>query len=242
MSVLAVIPARFASTRFPGKPLALLSGKPMVQHVWEHCRQAPGVAEVIVATEDERIEAACRAFGARCELTSADHVSGTDRVWEVASRHTEFTAVLNVQGDEPAMDPATIGAVAAALADPAIDIATAVSPSDDYDALENPNVVKAVLTLSGRALYFSRARIPFLRDAAAPRPTCYRHLGIYGFQRAALERVTRLAVSPLERAESLEQLRWLQAGLALHCVPVSAFSMGVDTPRDLESLAHSLQH
>ncbi len=242
MSVLAVIPSRYASTRFPGKPLALLAGKPMVQHVWERCRQATHVAEVIVATEDERILRACESFGARCELTLVDHVSGTDRVWEVAARHPEFSAVLNVQGDEPAMDPQTIDVVAAALADGRVEIATAVSPSVDYDGMENPNVVKAVLTSSGRALYFSRARIPFRRDAATAIPVCYRHLGIYGFQRAVLERVTGLAVSPLERAESLEQLRWLQAGLAIHCVEVSGFSMGVDTPRDLESLANSLRN
>jgi 3-deoxy-manno-octulosonate cytidylyltransferase (CMP-KDO synthetase) len=242
VSTLAVIPARFASTRFPGKPLALLHGKPMVQHVWERCCDAKGVNAVIVATEDERVLRACEAFSARCELTSAEHASGTDRVAEIARRHPEFSAILNVQGDEPGMDPQTISQVAAALSDPAIEIATAVVPSTDCSALENPNIVKAVLAETGRALYFSRARIPFIRDVSAVGiPTYFRHLGIYGFQRDVLARVTTLAVSPLERAESLEQLRWLQAGISIHCVPVTVFSAGVDTPADLESLAKSLQ-
>jgi 3-deoxy-manno-octulosonate cytidylyltransferase (CMP-KDO synthetase) len=242
MKTLVVIPARYASTRFPGKPLALIHGKPMVQHVWERSRHAADVDRVIVATEDDRVIRACLGFGAECELTSRDHASGTDRVAEVARRHPEFDVVLNVQGDEPGIPPETITAVVRALLDQAVDISTAVANVTDGDDLNNPNVVKVVTTLGGGALYFSRAHIPYHRGQdPATRPTYYRHLGIYGFQREILLAVTQLAVSPLERAESLEQLRWLQAGYNLQCVPVPGYSIGVDTPEDLQSVEISLR-
>ncbi|MCX6601749.1 MAG: 3-deoxy-manno-octulosonate cytidylyltransferase [bacterium] len=236
MKSLAVIPARYSSTRFPGKPLALLAGKPMVQHVWERCCSAAGVDQVIIATEDERIRAACSAFGAPCEMTSAGHRSGTDRVAEVARRHAEYEIVLNVQGDEPAIAAETIAAVVAALREGGCMIATPVAPAQLQD-VSNPNVVKVVLSLAGDALYFSRAPIPHHRDGLpSTRPEYLRHIGLYGFRREALLKVAQLSPSPLEVAESLEQLRWLQAGFVIRCVAVKTFSAGVDTPEDLKIL------
>lgn len=239
MKSLAVIPARYASTRFPGKPLALLAGKPIVQHVWERCRSATGVDQVIVATEDERIRDACHAFGAQCEMTSADHKSGTDRVAEVAGRHPEYEIVLNVQGDEPAIAVETIASVVAALRKSECTIATPVAPAQPQD-VANPNVVKVVTSLAGDALYFSRAPIPCHRDRMpSTRPEYLRHIGLYGFRREALLQVAQLPPSPLEIAESLEQLRWLQAGWTIRCVTVATFSAGVDTPEDLKALEKS---
>ena len=229
--MLAVIPARYASVRFPGKPLVMIAGRPLVRHVWERCRQAEAVERVIIATEDPRIQTACAAFGAEVELTSPDHTSGTDRVAEIARRHAEFDVVLNVQGDEPGIAPATISGVARAFLDGKREIVTAISPLDDARELGNPSVVKAVIAQSGRALYFSRAAIPFLRrDAKAQ---FYRHQGIYGFRSDILSRATALPVSNLEQAESLEQLRWLENGLSIYCVVVSTTSVGVDTPSDI---------
>lgn len=239
MKTLAVIPARYASTRFPGKPLAVLTGKPMVQHVWERCRAA-GMDRVIVATEDERIVTACRAFGAEAELTSPGHRSGTDRVAEVASRHSEYPLVVNVQGDEPAIEPATISAVASILREPGVQISTAVAELKDSADLGNPNVVKVVIGLNGDALYFSRAPIPFVRESSAGvRPVFLRHFGIYGFRREVLLEVTALPPSTLEECESLEQLRWLQAGYAVRCVRTEGGGTGVDTPEDLKAVART---
>jgi 3-deoxy-manno-octulosonate cytidylyltransferase (CMP-KDO synthetase) len=238
VKVLVVIPARYASVRFPGKPLALIAGKPMVQRVWEQCSAAAGVQAVIVATEDERISAACQQFGGAVEITSAHHRSGTDRVAEVAARHPEFEIVLNVQGDEPAIEPATVGAVAGAFRDRAVEIASAVTPLTNEPELRSPHVVEAVLDQRGDALYFSRSPIPFDRGGDPGfAPGYWRHLGIYGFRRQTLLALTALPPSELERAESLEQLRWLQAGYRIRCVAVESASRGVDTPADLEAIA-----
>jgi len=239
---LAVIPSRYASTRFPGKPLAPLAGKPMVRHVWERCQRAAGVDGVIVATEDERVVDACRSFGADVELTWAAHASGTDRVAEVARRHPDFEIVLKVQGDVPTISPDTIGAVVSALREGDAQIATPITPLSNVEDLISPNVVKVVTALNGTALYFSRSPIPFYRDAGADSPLLYhRHIGLYGFRRDALLRVAELSPSPLERAESLEQLRWLQSGFSIHCVLTSRPSIGVDTPEDLKALEASLR-
>jgi 3-deoxy-manno-octulosonate cytidylyltransferase (CMP-KDO synthetase) len=236
VNCLAVIPARYASTRFPGKPIALLAGQPIIRHVWERCRSAAGVDRVIVATEDERICAACAVFGAECEMTSASHRSGTDRTAEIARRHPEYEIILNVQGDEPAIAPETIEAIAAVLRGDTCKIATPVAAAQLDDA-GDPHVVKVVVSLAGDALYFSRAAIPHHRAGASSAPAGYlRHVGLYGFRRETLLRVAELPPSPLELAESLEQLRWLQAGFAIRCVPVTCFFAGVDTPEDLRAL------
>jgi 3-deoxy-manno-octulosonate cytidylyltransferase (CMP-KDO synthetase) len=235
VKILGVIPARYGSTRFPGKPLHPIAGKPLVQHVVERCRGARALAEVIVATDDARIADAVRPF-CRVEMTRPDHPSGTDRIAEVAGR-VACDAVVNIQGDEPLLDPAVIDAVAATLAD--AEMTTAAAPVHDPAELDNPNVVKVVLNAAGRALYFSRHPIPYLRDlagrAAGERARAFpylKHLGLYGYRRDTLLRLVRWPVSPLEAAEKLEQLRALEHGLAIAVVRVAAASPGVDTPED----------
>ncbi|HMO65616.1 MAG TPA: 3-deoxy-manno-octulosonate cytidylyltransferase [Verrucomicrobiota bacterium] len=235
MRLLGIIPARYAATRFPGKPLHPIAGRPLVQHVVERCRLARSLAEVIVATDDARIADAVRPF-CRVEMTRADHPSGTDRIAEVAAR-LDCDGVVNIQGDEPLMDPAAVDAVAAALAD--AEMTTAATPIRDPALWANPNVVKVVAALDGRALYFSRRTIPYLRDRAdAPADAqvaafpFLHHLGLYGYRRAMLLRLVTFPVSPLEAAEKLEQLRALENGIAIRVVRVEHASPGVDTPAD----------
>ena len=236
MNIIGIIPARYASTRFPGKPLALIAGKPLVQRVVEQCRKAQALSEVIVATDDPRIAAVAREF-CRVEVTRADHPSGTDRIAEVAGR-CPCDAAVNIQGDEPLIDPAVIDAVAGALEQH--EMSTAATPIRDAAEYENPNVVKVVADAAGRALYFSRRTIPYLREAAS-RPATeqlaafpfLKHLGIYGYRRAALLRLVQLPVSPLEQAEKLEQLRALENGMAIAVVRVRHDSVGVDVPEDV---------
>lgn len=236
MRILGIIPARFASTRFPGKPLHPIVGRPLIAHVVERCRQARALADVIVATDDQRIRAAVAPF-CRVEMTSPTHPSGTDRIAEVASR-CPCDAAVNIQGDEPLVDPAVIDAVAAAL--DRSEIATAATPLRNPDEYDNPNVVKVVVSASGHALYFSRCAIPFLREAVSrsvpERLAAFpflKHLGIYGYRRDALLRLVALPVSPLEQAEKLEQLRALENGFRLAVVRVDRESVGVDVPADV---------
>jgi 3-deoxy-manno-octulosonate cytidylyltransferase (CMP-KDO synthetase) len=229
-----VIPARHASTRFPGKPLADIGGKPMVVRVCERAASS-GAAGVHVATDDERIASAVRAHGHAVLMTRADHASGTDRLAEAAAqlKLSDNQIVVNVQGDEPLMAPALIGQVAALLEQKkdAV-VSTACHAIHDAASLANPNVVKVVLDAEGYALYFSRAQIPYPRDAGG---AWYRHAGIYGYRVGFLKRFARLAISPLERTEALEQLRILWHGFRI-AVAVSETEIppGVDTPQDLE--------
>jgi 3-deoxy-manno-octulosonate cytidylyltransferase (CMP-KDO synthetase) len=229
--VMAVIPARYGSTRFPGKPLAPLGGRPMIQHVWERCQRSGAFARVVVATDDERIALAVRGFGGEAVLTSPECPSGSDRVAEVARDAPGFDLFVNVQGDEPLLSPVALRELVAVLADPAVGVATLVRPLREEERA-NPNVVKALLASSGDALYFSRADLPYCRDPNA-RPKRYAHLGLYGFRRATLLRLAALPPSPLEQAEKLEQLRALEAGIAIRCALTDYVSVGVDTPLDL---------
>jgi len=236
VNILGVIPARYASTRFPGKPLHPIAGKPLIQHVVERCWLARSLRDVIVATDDERIAAVARAF-CRVEMTRDDHPSGTDRIAEVAAR-LDCDAVVNIQGDEPLIDPAVIDAVAAALARE--EMSTAATPIRDPAEYESPNAVKVVVAASGRALYFSRRAIPCVRDhlsqPAAAQLAAFpflKHLGIYGYRRDTLLRLVKFPVSPLEAAEKLEQLRALENGIPIHVVRVSYESIGVDVPGDV---------
>jgi len=230
-----IIPARYGSTRFRGKPLADLWGKPIIQHVWERAGRARLVDRVIIATDDERIAHAARAFGAEVAMTRPDHPSGTDRVAEVA-RSLTSEVIVNVQGDEPLIDPAHIDAAAEPLlADPTIPMGTLCCPIDEIADLANPNVVKVVLDRQGFALYFSRLPIPFVRDEHA-KATRYRHLGLYVYRRQFLLALAGLAPTPLEQAERLEQLRVLEHGHRLRVAIVDRASPGVDTPADLERL------
>ncbi len=236
MKIIGIIPARYASTRFPGKPLHPIAGKPLIQHVVEQCRKARSLSEVIVATDDERIAAVARQF-CRVEMTRADHPSGSDRIAEVAARCV-CDAVVNIQGDEPLIDPAVIDAVAGALVSHEMSTAaTALRSGEEYDS---PNVVKVVVSHSGRALYFSRRTIPFVREAASRSSSeplaafpFLKHLGLYGYRRETLLRLVKFAVSPLENAEKLEQLRALENDIPIAVVQVNYDSVGVDVPGDV---------
>lgn len=225
----AVIPARWASTRLPGKPLLDRTGKPLIRHVWERVSSARRLAPVIIATDDERILAAARDFGARAVMTRADHPSGTDRVAEVvAGLDAEY--VLNVQGDEPEIDPGDLDRLVDRLTASGDDMVTLARPlgPDEGDVFADPHAVKVVFDAAGRALYFSRAPIPHGAEAAG----AHLHLGVYGFRRAALERMAAAPPSVLERRERLEQLRALEMGLAIGIVLTTNHALGIDTPDD----------
>jgi len=233
--VTIVIPARYASSRFPGKPLAVLWGKPVIQHVYERACRAGLADRVIVASDDERIGAAAQGFGAEVAITRPDHRSGTDRVAEVADR-IEADLIVNVQGDEPLVDPDSIDAAIAPLVDqPSLPMSTVCSPIQGVEELANPNVVKVVCDRDGFALYFSRLPIPFVRDQGVT-ALRYRHIGLYVYRRDFLLTLTKLTPGPLERAEELEQLRVLEHGHRIRVVVVPHSSPGVDTPADLERL------
>lgn len=244
MKIIGVIPARYASSRFPGKPLALIAGKPLLQRVIEQCQKAPSLAEVIVATDDPRIAHLAERF-CTVEMTSPNHPSGTDRIAEAAARRL-CDGIVNIQGDEPLIDPTVVDQVARAL--DLNDMATAAVPIRDPEQLNNPNVVKLIVDSAGRALYFSRRTIPYLRDAAmesAPEQLAafpfLKHLGIYGYRREILQRLVRFPVSPLEQAERLEQLRALENGIQIAVVQVEYDSVGVDAPEDVQRVEQIIQ-
>ena len=244
MKILGIIPARFGSTRFPGKPLFLIEGKPLIQHVVERCQKSKSLSEVIVATDDTRIWEVAQNF-CRVEMTSPDHPSGSDRIAEVAAR-SPCDAVVNIQGDEPLIDPAVVDAVAEALGSHGM--STAATPLREEADWANPNVVKVVVNAAGRALYFSRRTIPYVRDAAsrsvAEQLAAFpflKHLGIYGYRRETLLRLVQCPVSPLEKAEQLEQLRALENGIDIAVVRVDYESVGVDTPEDAAQVAKLLR-
>ena len=239
MKFIAIIPARYASTRFPAMPLAMLGGKRVIERVYE---QVAGVLDdAVVATDDERIYDAVRAFGGKVEMTSTEHRSGTDRCWEAYCKQGgEFDVVINVQGDEPFIQPSQLQALKECFNSPDIDIATLVKPfaeSDGIAALENPNSPKVVVDNQMRALYFSRSVIPYLRGVEKQewlrRHTFYKHIGIYGFRTEILKAVTSLPQSSLEIAESLEQLRWLENGYKIGVGISDVETIGIDTPEDL---------
>jgi len=237
MNIIGIIPARYASTRFPGKPLHLIAGKPLLQHVVERCREARSLTEVIVATDDERIAGVAREF-CSVEMTRADHPSGTDRIAEVAAR-IECDAVVNVQGDEPLIAPEVIDAVASALIE--AEMTTAATLVNNISDYSDPNVVKVVVSAAGRALYFSRRTIPFVRDLAEESPEqqlqafpFFKHLGIYGYRCEVLRRLVEFPPSPLEQVERLEQLRALENGIQIAVCPVEYEAIGVDVPEDVQ--------
>jgi 3-deoxy-manno-octulosonate cytidylyltransferase (CMP-KDO synthetase) len=242
-SVLAVIPARYASSRFPGKPLANIQGKPMIQHVWDRAMAVEGIHKVVIATDDARIAEAVSGFGGEVQMTSPHHPSGTDRIWEVAQAEPAYGLVLNLQGDEPFVDTQALNRLIAAMsANSQAAIYTLVTPVRDPQEWHNPNAVKAVLTQNGRALYFSRASIPYHRDTANTDygDRAYRHLGVYLYRREALEAFTQIAPSPLETLEKLEQLRALENDMPIFAMVTDYAPLGVDTPEDLEMLLRSL--
>ncbi|MGI8891720.1 MAG: 3-deoxy-manno-octulosonate cytidylyltransferase [Chthoniobacterales bacterium] len=238
--VVGMIPARWKSTRFPGKPLHPIAGRPLLQHVWEQCLRAKALDSVIVATDDMRIAEAAFAWGAEVCLTKAEHVSGTDRIAEVVKKMRDVSHVINIQGDEPLVEPRLLNQLARRLQrDPKIEMITAVHPFAIAADAQSPHQVKAVLDRKGRALYFSRSLIPYPReDSQAIR--YYRHQGIYGYRRDVLLRLVRWPPGPLERAEALEQLRALENGVNIHVVVTESGSPGVDTPEDVPAIERQL--
>lgn len=239
--VTVIIPARWASTRFPGKPLVPLRGKPLVQHVWERAGRAKRVGRIIIATDDMRIAEAAFDFGAEVALTSPKHPTGTDRLAEVAKKLKSASIILNVQGDEPDIAPSTIDRLAEALQDdPKLGMVTAANPLTDPADVQDPNVVKVVTDLAGRALYFSRSVIPHDRDGRGG-VKYLRHQGIYGYRRKVLLGFVKWKPTPLEQAEKLEQLRALEHGIAIGVIVVCRESVGVDVPGDVAKAERALR-
>jgi 3-deoxy-manno-octulosonate cytidylyltransferase (CMP-KDO synthetase) len=235
--ILGVIPARFASSRFPGKALAELAGKPMVQHVYERAKMSRYLSDVLVATDDDRIAAAVQGFGGRVRMTRHDHASGTDRLAEVASCENALLYV-NIQGDEPLIEPEAIdGAILSVLGDESVSMGTLKKKIIDPTDILNTNVVKVVTTLSNDAIYFSRCPIPYDRDGGTGTSFYSKHIGLYVYRRDFLLSYPDLTVGPLEKAERLEQLRALENGYRIRVVETEYESLGVDTPEDLERLS-----
>lgn len=235
MNVLAVIPARYASSRLPGKPLVSLGGKTMIERVWSRASQATSLSGVIVATEDERIRAAVQAFGGKVAMTRSDHRSGTERIAEVAATHKDVEIFVNVQGDEPLIEPAAIDELVAAIqSDDEVDVATLAVPIHNPPDIMDPNICKVVLDFDGNALYFSRAPIPWVRDREAPVHVRHlKHLGLYAFRREALLEFATFPQGDLERIEQLEQLRWLENGYRIRVAETEHDSVSVDVPEDV---------
>lgn len=240
MKILGIIPARYASTRFPGKPMVNIAGKMMIQRVYEQCAKCPRLDEVIVATDDERILNHIHEFGGKAVMTSPDHQSGTDRCAEVAAMYPEYDVVINIQGDEPFIDPVQITKVAACFAAADAQIATLIKKITVAADLHNINSPKVVINKAAEAIYFSRTAIPYLRGQEPEQWlqhfTYFKHIGIYGFRSAVLQAVTRLPISSLEKAESLEQLRWIENGYRIKVAETDLETQAVDTPEDLQKL------
>jgi 3-deoxy-manno-octulosonate cytidylyltransferase (CMP-KDO synthetase) len=240
LKVVAVIPARYASTRLPGKALADLDGRTMIEHVYRRASASKVVSQVIVATDDLRIATRVNDFGGRVRLTKATHETGTDRLAEVAAT-LDADIIVNVQGDEPLIDPQAIGELVAPFAnDSTVQMTTLYRRIHDASELNNPNVTKVVLDRGGFALYFSRAPIPHLRDPRGGWPPLYRHIGLYAYRRGALLVLAALEPTPLERAEALEQLRALEHGIRIKAVETRYESFEVNTPEDLEQVRRLL--
>jgi 3-deoxy-manno-octulosonate cytidylyltransferase (CMP-KDO synthetase) len=234
-----IIPARWDSTRFPGKPLHSIAGKPLLKHVWERCLRAENLDLVVIATDDMRVASAAFEWGAEVALTSRKHRSGTNRIAEVARKTKQFAYVINIQGDEPLIDHRLIDKIVQKLrSDRKVDIVTAAHPFEHPADACSPHQVKVVLDLRGNALYFSRAPIPVSRNDG--RSLFLRHQGIYGFRRETLLQFVRWKPSPLERSESLEQLRALENGVKVHVLVTATGSPGIDTPEDVTALEQKL--
>lgn len=237
MKILGIIPARFASTRFPGKPLIDLNGKSMIQRVYEQAKKADSLADVVVATDDHQIYDAVTAFGGKVILTSDQHQSGTDRCAEVAEKMTGFDAIINIQGDEPLIDPNQINLVAACFDKPNTELATLVKIINQKEELFNINTPKVILNKNGEAIYFSRQVIPNLKNINPSdflnHHTFYKHIGIYGYKTSTLKLIAQLPLSDLEKAEMLEQLRWIENGFKIKVAITNQESLAIDTPEDV---------
>jgi 3-deoxy-manno-octulosonate cytidylyltransferase (CMP-KDO synthetase) len=240
MNVIGVIPARYDSSRFPGKPLVVIDGKSMIQRVYEQCLKSTSINKLIVATDDQRIADHVRLFGGNVTLTSNKHQSGTDRCAEVADNYPEFDILINIQGDEPMINPNQIDLLCKCFDNPQASIATLVKKIGSNDELFNENTPKVILNKNSEAILFSRTAIPFLRGKAREnwieQYTFYKHIGIYGFKTETLKILSNLPLSTLESAEALEQLRWIENGYRIHAAITDHESQAIDTPEDLEKL------
>ena len=235
-----IIPARYGSSRLEGKPLLRANNKPIIQWVWEKASKCPLVDRVIIATDDERIFNVCKDFGAEVEMTSTEHKSGSDRIAEVAERHPEIAYIINLQGDEPLIEQANIELVIkGVLEEEKADISTLLREIKDEDEAQNPNLVKCVFDVDNYAMYFSRSKIPYERNAGKSK--IYGHLGIYGYKREALFRMTKLHQTTYEQAESLEQLRALQNGMKIKVAVVDNIPVGIDTLEDFEKFKRMVE-
>ncbi len=239
MNILGIIPARYASTRFPAKPLADLGGLSMIRRVYTQAKKSSLLTKVVVATDHEEIFKHVADFGGEVCMTSTHHASGTDRCYEVLSNEkTSFDYVINIQGDEPFIAPEQIDSLASLL-DGDTDLATLIKKIDSVEQLFNPNLVKVVVNKNSEAMYFSRSPIPYFRNMDqvewVTRHTYYKHIGMYGYRNTVLEKITRLTISALENAESLEQLRWLENGFKIKVKETDIETMGIDTPEDLKN-------
>jgi len=242
MDVIGIIPARYSSTRFPGKVLADILGKPMIQHVWERAKQAVVLEDLIIACDDERVARVAEEFGARVALTAKGHTSGTDRICEVINP-LDVKIVVNIQGDEPLIHPTMIDAVAQALLDDSsISMATVMKTIEDPEVINDPSIVKVVIDKNNFALYFSRSPIPFhAKESEIKSPLYFKHIGLYSYTKDFLFIYKNLPVSRLERVESLEQLRVLEEGFRIKVIETKYDSIGVDTPQDLEKVKEYLK-
>ena len=235
-----IIPARYGSSRLEGKPLLRANNKPIIQWVWEKASKCLLVDRVIIATDDERIFNVCKDFGAEVEMTSTEHKSGSDRIAEVAERHPEIAYIINLQGDEPLIEQANIELVIkGVLEDEKADISTLLREIKDEDEAQNPNLVKCVFDVDNYAMYFSRSKIPYERNAGKSK--IYGHLGIYGYKREALFKMTKLPQTSYEQAESLEQLRALQNGMKIKVAVVDNIPVGIDTLEDFEKFKRMVE-
>lgn len=240
MNILGIIPARYASTRFPGKPLVDISGKTMIQRVYEQAKKCSSFADVVVATDDDRIFDHVLGFNGKAVMTSAEHQSGTDRCAEVASKHPEYDIIINIQGDEPYIDPEQITKLAVCFNDPNTQIATLVKKIHSVEELHNANSPKVLINKLSEAIYFSRSPLPHIRGQEPQNwlnfYTYFKHIGIYGYRADILQQITKLPVSSLEKAESLEQLRWIENGYRIKVAETELETVAVDTPEDLNKL------
>jgi len=241
MNILGIIPARYASTRFPGKPLADIAGKTMIRRVYEQAKKCAHLSEVIVATDDERIYEHVIAFGGKVEMTSSDHQSGTDRCAEVAQIHPSYEVITNIQGDEPYIDPGQISKLISCFNDNETQIATLVKKALTNEELNNTNSPKVIVNKHSEAIYFSRAPLPHIRGQEPQNWlqhfTYFKHIGIYGYRADILQQITKLPISSLEKAESLEQLRWIENGYKIKVAETDLETYAIDTPEDLERLS-----
>jgi 3-deoxy-manno-octulosonate cytidylyltransferase (CMP-KDO synthetase) len=240
MNVIGVIPARYDSSRFPGKPLVDIGGKSMIQRVYEQCSKSTSLNKLIVATDDQRIADHVKLFGGNVTLTSINHQSGTDRCAEVANNYPEFDFLINIQGDEPMINPDQIDLLCKCFENPNASIATLVKKISSNEELFNENTPKVILNKNNEAILFSRTAIPFIRGKAKENwiehYTFYKHIGIYGFKKETLKNLNNLPISALESAEALEQLRWIENGYRIHTAITDKESQAIDTPQDLEKL------